>query len=39
MNETMNNNTEENLVKPVLDNLGKVICNRQKKECCSKSMD
>ena len=23
MNETINNNTEENLVKPVLDNLGR----------------
>ena len=25
MNETMNNNTEENLVKPVLDNLGRSL--------------
>ena len=36
MNETMNNNTEENLVKPVLDNLGRSYATGKRKNAVAR---
>ena len=36
MNETMNNNTEENLVKPLLDNLGRSYATGKRKNAVAR---
>ena len=36
MNETMNNNTEENLAKPVLDNLGRSYATGKRKNAVAR---
>ena len=36
MNETMNDNTEENLVKPVLDNLGRSYATGKRKNAVAR---